>query len=225
MKKPILLFLFFLLSLAFLPAYEQSRGNIKIVLNEGPGTFSLYDITDPENPIPLLLDKDAKTSALFVLVDDKVYRMERSSAFKQSLEVRENGAAYIWSNRSLSITLEFLFTKSVDSPVEDGVNLRVFVNNSSGRSQKVGVRFLLDTYLGEKAPQHFYLPGGEGVTEEKNIHLIPSLLLGQWKPLHRHGLPGYGRSLEHRPAFTDRVRQLETVGVLLLDLPRKEEEF
>lgn len=169
MRKPIFLLIAFLLTLVSPGAYEQSRGNMKIVLDEGPGTFSIYDITNPAKPVSLLLDKDARTSGLFVLVDDKVYRMERTSAFDQRIEERANGAAYVWSNSSLTITLEFLFTQSTASQVADGVKLRAFVNNSSGRAIKVGIRFLLDTYLGEKFQEHFYLEGGEGVTHERDF--------------------------------------------------------
>jgi len=164
------LFVFILICCTFaLYGYEETRGNIKLLLDENLGTFSLYDVRNPDKPVSLLVDSDPRTSALYIFVDDRVHRMGRNSSFRQTLEKQNDGASFVWTSSSLRIIQTFSFIRSSGATVEDGILMKVKVDNLSQTAQQIGIRILLDTHRGESGGSHFTLAGGVEVARETSL--------------------------------------------------------
>ncbi|MBI9100811.1 MAG: hypothetical protein JEY99_00220 [Spirochaetales bacterium] len=162
MKKIILSFFIIILSFSTLFALETRNGQIKIVLDEEKGTFSIYKIaTNGGEDLTFFVDEDTRTSSIFMLIDNRVYRMGQNSGFTQSSELTENGARYIWENPAYKAILDFSFISSTGGTYSDGVKLNFSVENLSSAKHNIGVRILLDTYLGEDNGIHFNLPDTE----------------------------------------------------------------
>ena len=168
MRRTILAIILIFVSVSLF-GLEQTRGNLKLVLDEKLGTFSLYDMRNSQKPVPLLVDSDPRTSGLYIFIDDKVHRMGRSSSFRQTLETRPDGAALVWTSAAQRITLGFSFTKSSGAAAEDGILLSVKIDNLTNVPQEIGVRLLLDTLQGEEESAHFTLAGGIEITRETAI--------------------------------------------------------
>ena len=135
-----------LLGAALLRAWplEVSEGRLKLVLHQGMGRFSLY-----LDGMALFVDQDPRTSGLSLLLDDRVYKLGDSGEFKESSEALFGGARFTWTSRRLTVTETFSFQG------EEAVSVSVTLRNNSDRELSVGLRFLLDTYLGEAGFPHF----------------------------------------------------------------------
>lgn len=142
---------------AALGAVEVREGRIKLVLHEGTGRFSLYYLTDikRERYESLFVDQDPRTSFLSLLVDDKTFRLGESTAFRFRLSAEGAKPAIVFDSSFLSVSQEFSFIKSEGAALADGVRIDVRISNRGERQTQVGVRFLLDTKLGEGSPVHF----------------------------------------------------------------------
>jgi hypothetical protein len=143
--------LFGFTALSALEAAEYSEGRIKLVLHENTGRFSLYYMTDivKEQYEPLFVDKDPRTSFITVMTGDRIYRLGEASVFKFRLAENPNRPAFIFESPFLSVTQEFSFIQTVDSSLTNGIRMHLTVENKSEQQSMVGLRFLLDTNLGE----------------------------------------------------------------------------
>ncbi len=135
-----------LLGTALLRAWplEVSQGRLKLVLHQGLGRFSLY-----LDGIPLFVDQDPRTSGMSILLDDRVYKLGDSGEFKESSEAAAGGARFTWTSKRLTVTQSFAFRGA------EALSVAVTIRNNSDRELSVGLRLLLDTYLGEAAFPHF----------------------------------------------------------------------
>jgi hypothetical protein len=135
-----------LLGAALLRAWplEMSEGRLKLVLHQGIGRFSLF-----LDSVPLFVDQDPRTSGLSLLLEDRVYKLGDSGEFKESSEATDGGARFTWTSKRLTVTEIFSFQG------EESVSVSVTLRNNSDRELSAGLRFLLDTYLGESGFPHF----------------------------------------------------------------------
>lgn len=163
MMRRILLASFLLcISASFIYSLETRSGQIKIVLDEVKGTFSFYKINTGNTPDEsFFLDEDTRTTSIFVLIDNRVYRMGQNSFFTQKAELTETGARFVWENPAYNVFLDFNFISSTGGSYSDGVNLSFSIENLSANSHNIGIRFLFDTYLDESDGAHFKLASGE----------------------------------------------------------------
>lgn len=154
-----------------LGALEYSKGRIKVVLDENIGRFSLYYLSDLKNKVyvPLFSDEDPRTTLLQVLEGNAIHRIGDSYEFKTKAEIYGPGVRYIWESSRLQITEEFIPIASPAAPLEDGVKLRLVVENISEQDLTIGVRILFDTYLGEEKSRHFITDVAENITREQSV--------------------------------------------------------
>ena len=123
---------------------EISEGRLKLVLHQGIGRFSLY-----LDGVALFVDQDPRTSGMALLLDNRVYKLGDSGEFKESWEALPGGARFTWTSKRLTVTETFSF----QGP--EAVSISVMIQNNSDRELSIGLRFLLDTYLGEAGFPHF----------------------------------------------------------------------
>lgn len=145
------------LAVAQLQALELKEGRMKLVLHEAYGRFSLEYLADVSKGryVPLFVDTDPRTTMLSVLVGNTVYRMGDSSQFTQELFRTSKSAGFLWESSALTVRQEFFFIRSQGSLLSDGIGMTVTVTNKTEGSRAIGVRYLFDTYLGEKQRTHF----------------------------------------------------------------------
>lgn len=150
-------FLLILMSVA-VQALEISDGMIKVVFHDNTGRFTVYYMEDiaSEKYLPLLFEKDPRTTVLNILVGNKVYTLGATGSFKQRLmRTDDGGAGFLWQSSAVLVREEISFIKSPGSSVTDGIKIEIKIENLSDAEQFVGIRYLFDTYLGEADKKHF----------------------------------------------------------------------
>jgi hypothetical protein len=136
---------------------EFTEGRIKLVLYESTGRFSLYYMTDTANRRyePFFVDHDPRTSFLTLIADDRTYKLGEASAFKISIRSGQADPAIIFEAPFMAVTEEFSFIRTAGSELANGVRVTLTAENRSSQTMNVGLRFLLDTSLGEEERGHF----------------------------------------------------------------------
>jgi hypothetical protein len=154
-----ILLCFFTLSLTH--AMEIKQGRIRLVLHEHSGVFSLYYLEEQEKGkyVPLLPDKDPRTSFLSISIWNNIYRMGENAEFIERVERTSRGGRFIWTSKRLTVIEDFIIQ-------EDIVKIILVLFNMSNENQSVGVRYLFDTYLGEKGGPHFVTNTGVEINKE-----------------------------------------------------------
>ncbi|MEW5816277.1 MAG: hypothetical protein AB1798_12880, partial [Spirochaetota bacterium] len=160
-----------LLCISSLSALEIKEGRIKLVLNEDAGRFTAYYLNDVRTNkyTALFLDQDPRTTVLSVIIGNKVYRMGESAGFSQSVEKTVSGARYTWKSNMIEAGEDFSFIKSKNSPLADGIKIAITIKNISEQDLSIGIRYLIDTYLGEKSNLHFRTDSISRITNETSF--------------------------------------------------------
>jgi len=150
-------------------ALTISNDNLELRLLERSGRFLLYAIQDGGSKKPLFLEGDPRTTVLAVVAGNRVYRMGDSFEFRQALWVEGNSASITWSSPSLSVTQSFTL---------QGASLAIDIRivNSSEQDLRIGVRYLIDTYLGERG-EHFTVDTLPVRNETDFLSNIPSAIV------------------------------------------------
>jgi hypothetical protein len=172
---PVCLFIVFLtIGSSAASAAEFLNGKIKLVLHEDTGRFSLYYLLD--NPQqrdihfwryePFFVDSDPRTSSLTVMVNDRTYKLGESSLFR--IRIRQNAVnpAIIFESSFLLVIQEFTFIKTAGSAMSNGVRMNIRVENRGTDQALTGIRFLLDTSLGEGSGAVPFIAGRQSVSTE-----------------------------------------------------------
>ena len=147
-----------------IPALETVSDSFAVDIVESQGRFSLFAI-DGEERTALYVADDPTTSYFSLLLNNRIYRLGDSFDFRQSAETTNDGAKLIFTSSRLEIEIE------VDLSSERFVLIDVSISNVSETDLDVGLRMLLDTYLGED-DTHFVTPEGD-VTVETEFLTTP----------------------------------------------------
>ncbi len=158
------------LAAASLPALELQRGKIKLVINDKTGRYAVYGSEDQVKPVwtALYLANDLTTSKWKLQIADKVVVLGDDPAFTTTVEQTATGAKITWNSKALAATLNLDFVLSASSAVADGLKLTLLLVNVSQSPLKAGVRWVLDTNLGEKK-DHFRLSTDDVVASETKL--------------------------------------------------------
>ena len=177
-KRFLCLGLLILCSLQTPAALEITRENLKLVLHEGIGRFSLYSRPDASSSVytPLFVAQDPRTSVMSVFVEDRLYKLGESGGFRETLQKTQEGARFSWVSKDLKITEDFIF-------VPQGVAIRISLNNQSSRELLIGMRLCFDTYLGEKRSSHFSTSSHPEVSRE--LEIPGESMVSYWKSASR----------------------------------------
>ena len=156
MKKLLLLQALLGLCLSLFGA-EYIDGRIRLVLNEKTGRFSLFFMSDiaREQYLPFFTAEDPRTSFLAIQVNNRNYRLGEASAFKTRLGGTPSNPALIFESAFLTVTEEFAFIRTGSSSLTNGVRITITVANRGEQPVEAGIRFLIDTVLGEGEAAHF----------------------------------------------------------------------
>jgi hypothetical protein len=157
-----------LLSAAASYGLEIREGLVKLVIDETSARVSLYRLVDvaKDRYEALIFDEDNRTTYLTLSFEGRQYKLGDSSDFRQTITRNEKGAVIEFKSAFAKVTETLEFARSAGAAIADGVRLRVTMENVSQKDASVGLRFLVDTYLGEKSGVHFATPSKNKIAFE-----------------------------------------------------------
>lgn len=158
MKKLPLLVLAVALLASSASALEAKDGRVKLIIDERSGRFSLQYLADvaTNRYVPLLYAQETRTTYPTLMVDQKVYRLGEASEFRVTTGQTDAGAIKVeYRSAFCAVRQTFTFSASQGAAMADSVTIGFEIENLSQKDSKMGLRFLLDTWLGEKASAHF----------------------------------------------------------------------
>jgi len=169
-RKPVLLFVFFILALS-LSASEINDGYLRLILNEGTGSFTLSFLFDQESSRYESLFNSTVPSASFlaVSVDGRVYRLGESRIFRAGYERVDGNPALVYESPALKISEIFSPVKTANSPVINGVKITIKIESKNNQRSSVGLRMLIDTHLGEGRGKIPFITSSRIITNETLI--------------------------------------------------------
>jgi hypothetical protein len=154
-----------------LHALEVKEGLVKLIVNETTARISLYRLTDVAKGRyeALIFDQDPRTSFMTLSADGRQYKLGDSSEFRVSTARTDTGIRIEFRSSSFVVRQNLDFARSDGSALADGLRVTFALENISEREASLGIRYLLDTYLGEKSGIHFVTDKRPRVSEETAI--------------------------------------------------------
>jgi hypothetical protein len=154
-----------------LSASEITDGFVRLILHERTGRFSLYYLADPEEARyePLFNSRNPGASFLSVFVDGNAYRLGDSWSFRTRFEMRNRNPAFVFESAFLTVSEVFSPVRSASSKFANGIMITITIENKSSRRLSVGMRFLLDTELGEGQGKVPFVTNSQSVSKETLI--------------------------------------------------------
>ncbi|WP_319561509.1 hypothetical protein [Marispirochaeta sp.] len=173
-------YLLILLMPVLLYSLELESGRVRLEIDEKSGSFTLVSISEgQQNPLPLLYSDDPRTTGFSLAINNRIYNLQSSSDFIRET-IREPGRiGSIWTSRQLEIRQEFRIIRSASSDVNNGIVIQFGLRNISSQNLTVGLRYLLDTYLGENnGNAHFVTSDNRSIVNETGLSPpFPSYIL------------------------------------------------
>jgi hypothetical protein len=168
--KKILASLAILLSagMGLAAALEIKSGIVKAVIDEGNARVSVYKLVDVAKGRyePLLFDIDPRTSYASLSFAGRIAKLGDASEYRFTVSKTEAGARIEFKSAYCIVDEDLEFVTSAGSALADGVKLTFTVTNVSQQDSAVGLRLVLDTWLGEKSGLHFKTDLQPKITEE-----------------------------------------------------------
>jgi hypothetical protein len=157
MKRILTAAAFILAGSLALQALEAKEGLVKVVVNETTARLSLYRLIDiPKDRYEaLIFDQDPRTSFATLSADGRIYKLGDSSEFRVSTARTDTGIRIEFRSSSFVVRQNVDFARSEGSALADGIRVTFTLENISEREASLGIRYLLDTWLGEKSGIHF----------------------------------------------------------------------
>jgi hypothetical protein len=149
-------------------ALELEQGDLRVELDERSSRFAVLVRSD-SGWLSLFFPDDLLSTSVEVLEENQVFRMGDSGRFSQRVEQAEFGPRFVWESATLRISQTFEPIRGLDSVSENGVQIRTSVLSLAEQPREVGVRFILDSYLGERQNRHFELADGSLIEQESRI--------------------------------------------------------
>lgn len=149
---------------------DLESGGIRLEIDEKTGSFTLVSFAeDHQNPLPLLYFDDPRTTSFSLAVNNRIYDLMSSSEFMRNAISEPGRIGSIWTSRQLEIRQEFRIIRSASSDIKNGIVMQVQIRNTSGQNLNVGLRCLLDTYLGENGSSHFITAENHSIDTETEL--------------------------------------------------------
>ena len=155
-------------------ALEISQGKIKLVIHEQferfvPYLRTLSEASGTEEWVPLLVDKDPRTSYITLLVNSNTYRLGSIPGVRGRISEGLEGVMIQWILPDVEVKQTFSFLRSRESSESDALRILLDITNLKDTEISIGVRYTLDTYLGERSNTPFRTPQFPAITRETSF--------------------------------------------------------
>lgn len=149
-------------------ALDIKDGRIKISVDERNGRFTLFYLNDvtKNTYIPLLYDQESRTTYPTLFLDQKTYKLGESNEFRTSVSNMGNVAIIEYRSSFCIVRQQISFIKSKSAALSDGIAIDFSIENIAEKDISAGVRFLFDTWMGERLNKHFETKTGVPVLGE-----------------------------------------------------------
>jgi hypothetical protein len=155
---------------AGLGALDAADGRMRLSLHENSGRFSLYYLAEGSTGYaPLFTAQDPRTSFLAINLNDRIYRLGEAAAFKTGIDREGPVPALVFESPFLLVREEFAFIKTAGASESNGLKITLWIKNLSSREIHAGLRFLLDTSLGEGPGRIPFFVDDQVVTSETAV--------------------------------------------------------
>jgi hypothetical protein len=166
---PLFLILF-IVSALNLGANETLDSYIQMLINKKTGRYSLSFLTDPEKmKYRKLIYRNRNTSFWDVKVNDIPYRLGSSRVFKTRIGSENEEPVVVYESSFLTVKMSFTPVKTISSPTANGIRITIQMINKDEAEASVGLRFLVDTYLGEGRKNIPFVTEKNNIVKEKII--------------------------------------------------------
>lgn len=157
MKRTTIAVLLAALALSLSPALEIKSGIVKAVIDEGDARISLYKLVDAAKGRyePLIFDVDPRTTYLTLSFAGRQSKLGDSGDYRFTVRKTDVGAEIEFRSAYCVVVETIDFAVSNGSALADGFRFTFTMTNASQADADIGLRFLVDTCLGEKAASHF----------------------------------------------------------------------
>jgi hypothetical protein len=171
MKRLLMAAIAALACAASLPALEAKEGLVRLVVNESNARISLYRLIDiaKNRYEPLIFEQDPRTTFATLSAEGRLYKLGDASEFRISTARTDTGARIEFRSASIVVRQLLDFARSDGSALADGIRVTFEIENISEREASLGLRYLVDTWLGEKSGLHFSTDKRAKIAEETAI--------------------------------------------------------
>jgi len=173
LRRAFALSLFLVLTSAFfsnLFASEFTNGNIRLILHERTGSFSLYYLSNPQTMRyePLFNSSNPANSYASISVDGNIFRLGDRNV-RPRYERFNRNPSFIFELPNMLVRQVFTPYKTPNSGVINGIMLTFIIQNTGNQSSMVGLKMLLDTELGEGRGRIPFITSSQIVTNEYQV--------------------------------------------------------
>jgi hypothetical protein len=150
------------------PALEIKQGLLKLVIDETNARILIYRLVDIAKGRyeSFLFEQDPRTSYATLSFEGKQSKLGDSAEYRIAVSQVEGGARIEFRSSSCVVTEDLQFVSSADATLADGLRVTYTMENISQRDAAIGLRLLLDCWLGEKSQAHFRTDQRPKLTEE-----------------------------------------------------------
>jgi len=152
-------------------ALEVKEGLVKLVASESTGRVSVYKLIDVAKGKyePLIFDTDPRTSVVTLSADGRQVKLGDSSEYRFQVSRTDGGIRIEYRSASCVVRQSYDFAKSANQALADGVRVSFELENVSERESMLGLRVLIDTWLGEKSGVHFRTASLQRISAETEL--------------------------------------------------------
>ena len=170
MIRRVLVLIFFFLTFINLTANETRDRHIRMLINERTGRFALYFLVDPiDMTYRPLFNRRSATSFIDVNVNGVAHRLGSSRIFNTIIDRNNEDPIITYESPLLNVNKTFTPIRTTSSHTANGVQLTITVQNKSEEEISVGLRMLIDTYLGERRRNIPFVTDNLNITRETII--------------------------------------------------------
>lgn len=162
---------------SFSPLVKLTNEYIKIIGHPESGRFIIKTTggdpeLDTDQNADLLKEEYPPTSLTTLRIDERDYIFGDTGAgyFVTRLMERDGKMICVWSARNIEITQILKIVKGPTTGRMDTVEISYIIWNKDSREHNIGIRIMLDTYLGGNDNVPFKLPGIGDVTTETALY-------------------------------------------------------
>jgi hypothetical protein len=163
-------------SVIYAKVFEVKNEFVKIGIDDNTGRYVMTTLKgDPANPnddnVQLLYEKVPPTSLTTVYINDEPFIFGSPDGyFRKRAEVVGNKIITEWSIKGIVFIQEVEIVKGPSTGNMDSMRILYRVKNENPIKSKVGLRIMLDTYLGDKDGAAFSLPELGDISHEAQFY-------------------------------------------------------
>ena len=153
------------------PLPKVTDGFIRLVLNEKQGSFSLSYVPNAYASLyeALFVSRNPRSSYLTLSLNGRIHRLGVSNIFSSKIERLDGDPALVFESPALKVIQSFSPIKTGNSKNANGMKITINISNISEHDVLAGIKFLIDTELGERKGMAPFITENKSITSEALI--------------------------------------------------------